>query len=175
MQTEDEGKGLRLPIMKKQFLISRIKACFPLESKLRNNDIVFDNTGTDGGRERIKKDFYRKQWDKIPDTLLEYHWDAFSSFTPEAYCYFLPGYMMFVINKYPETGSLIADMIFRYLCPNKSDDIGAFDFEDRINCLDDDQRAVIKEFFEYLIGLDPDIGFTREEREEVIRYWKLSV
>ncbi len=47
---------------------------------------------------RIRDDFAPHAWPDVPASVFEYHWGSFPLFTPEAFRYYIPGYLKHMLE-----------------------------------------------------------------------------
>lgn len=93
---------------------------------------------------RIRDDFSPFDWSSVPGDIFEYHWDAFSLFTPQAFHYYLPGYMLHVLNR---PNSEVAEwMLPKLLALGRPDDFWA----QRLSLFSASEKAVIREFLHFV-------------------------
>lgn len=76
-------------------LLQSISAAFPSEGF---PPAVVDDVPDDLERQDIHAAFAARAWDSIPDDVLRFHAEAVFFFTPEAWVYFVPAYMSFMIR-----------------------------------------------------------------------------
>lgn len=81
--------------MTKQIIIDRIKAVFPVTGVPKPEHIVQGSSGEDI---EIKAMLAGKQWTALKNEELAYENSALSSLTDEAFCYYLPAYMMLLLT-----------------------------------------------------------------------------
>ena len=112
--------------------------------------------------ERVSSDFAGRKWIELSQDVLAYHHDSIPLFSPEAFAYYLPAYLLFVA-KDPDR---IGEMVLYGLGPTR----GERATERRAACnYSAEQLRLIIEVAELIAGDDSDhFGrFLRRARE----YW----
>jgi len=103
--------------------------------------------------EGVAEYFCRASWQGHPVEMLRYHSCALSFFTPKAYHYYLPAFMLAELAD-AEAADIIADCIVFDFSPSLS--IGLL--AERIALFSRPQLTAIKAFIEYLIAQHGEYG-----------------
>lgn len=79
--------------------------------------------GTSGESIEIKNAFFNKKWIELDSKLLKYHNSALSFFTEEAFRYFIPAYMIFLIDDIKSADLLSDNVILHLTLPLEVDNL----------------------------------------------------
>ena len=113
---------------------------------------------------RIRDDFSPFDWTSVPGNIFEHHWDAFPLFTPQAFRYYLPGYILHVIKN---SGSEVAGwMLPKLIDLGQPDDFWA----QRRSLLTEAEEAVIREFLHFVYE-SPDFVRLRADSYDALVCW----
>lgn len=111
----------------------------------------------------IRAAFKGKRWEEVPLPVLDYHYSSLSFFSPEAYRYYLPAFLLASVLSYRAAGMVPGATVFSLTAPRTQGKIMDW-FLERIRGLTPSQKAVIKEFLEFMDlehGPDfPNVRFT---------------
>ena len=113
---------------------------------------------------RIRDDFYGRSWDKIDSKTLGYHHDSLPLFSPKAFQYYLPAYLL---SKLEDPNCVAAGMLEYSLCPY--DDKSEKFILERKKVFTPKQKEVIVQFLEYFKEKE---DYDRKEYERGIKFWK---
>jgi hypothetical protein len=91
-----------------------------------------------------------QNWWDIPDNVVDYHYHALSSVSPEGYKFLLPAFMTYALNN-PESYSLVKEFtIYSLIPPNRFDHPDRFEwFSLRASLLNKEQIYAIILFLEH--------------------------
>jgi hypothetical protein len=141
----------------KQEHVSRmIKEAFADLSPPTGVDLVTQNTmGYDAERDDITRFFFGRRWQSLSIDELRCEYSAVHFFSPAAYRYFLPAFMLAVVERFDDA-DLVTDSLLLTLSPDRPL------FRSRVAVLSAQQRQAIRAFLEYLRDerrdprIDPD-------------------
>lgn len=106
--------------MTKQELIAEIREAFANEVYPGDTNIVTPFEG-DSEREEFADSFRGKTWQSVPNELLFYERDSLPFFTPAGYKYYLPAFLIFVVDDYYEADTLTDNLILQLTLPTEID------------------------------------------------------
>ena len=115
----------------------------------------------------VEQAFKGKHWGQLRVDFLHYHYDALYVFTPEAYRYYLPAYMLNSIL-YNEESDIVPATVIYSLTP-REDPKDLDDFNDRIGGFTPLQREAVKSFLAYLRMSYPD-EYDEEVDEAIVHF-----
>ena len=108
-------------------------------------------------RDDVERAFKGKHWRDVlayPVEFLRYHSSALSDFTPEAYHFYLPAYLIATAENYAQVDVVSDAVVFGLKSDGRSPDSLAF-HQERMNRLTTSQRKAIKLFLEFLKAQHP--------------------
>ena len=120
--------------------------------------LVSDNTGYHLECNQIKAAFKGRHWKEIPLELLRYHSEALFFFTPEAYRFYLPAYLIAGSLHYPDADRIPDSIVFSLLPPSDPQSIKIYGeiAETRLKCLTQAQRKAVKSFLQFVKQQHPE-------------------
>jgi hypothetical protein len=120
----------------------------------------------------LRQAFHGIAWDAMPDALIESHDGSLVLLSPEAFVYYLPGYMLYALEHMTWHDSPSEHTVYA-IGPNASDDDEMLDCQrERLKPLTAEQGALLDEFLA-LVERDGDLGThigDLHERRETLRY-----
>lgn len=120
--------------------------------------------GTEGTEE-----FFGKKWTSLDDVeFLRLHCDALFFFTDGAFRYYLPAFMLAVLD-HPRTSDRIGSTVISTLTRSESED--ADSFRKRVDGFSIEQRCVIAQFISHLAHVGGQVT-RREPNQALNRYWR---
>jgi hypothetical protein len=142
------------------------KLQYPGDSSLVHNSDDWESA-------ELLKDFLGKKWkDLTIDLIVPKHGNDLFLLTNEAYRYYLPGFMLLMLNSFYES-DILADAVISSLNPFFSE---LDRFLKRISEFSTPQKKVIKEFLEYIKDTHSgDSPFFKKDVEQALEYWKKQV
>lgn len=151
-------------------LSSNIKRSFD-DSKPQWNSQVVEDVPGDLERQEIGKAFQKRRWSAIGIETLRYHAEALFFFTPQAYRYFLPAYLLAVLEDY-EASDIISNVLITTLTPPSEDDERFVYFLARFDLLTNSQKRVITGFLEFMLQEHGEDFWHGELKSALENYWK---
>jgi hypothetical protein len=139
----------------------------------------------DGG---VSIAFAGKHWQELSVEFLTTHLDALYDFTPEAFCFYLPAYLLAAVRlseAEAQTGAVnIQETLAYKLFPLKQEGFIWDVFEARMSLLTFEQKAAVREFLrwhdraviESWASIRPELAQRGEEDEHLIamrKYWEI--
>ena len=119
-----------------------------------DDNIVHKSSLLIDDRETTLRSFKGKHWEEITLETLILNRDHLPWFTPKAYRFYLPAFLIAVILHYEEVDVLSDNTLFS-LTPVDSDDPWNSRFIERVTGFDPTQKDVIRRFLELYVQLDP--------------------
>lgn len=107
--------------MKKETLIEEIKKAFENEKYPGDNNLVYNNSREHYECNELKNQFIGKKWFEITNELLFENKDALPFFSKEGFKYYLPSFMIYIINDYYESDTLSDNLISILTLPQEID------------------------------------------------------
>lgn len=146
------------PRAKTESLRQQIERSFESTEYPGHDKLVYDNTGYHLECSEIATAFKDKHWKDIPLDLLRYHSAALSFFTPEAYSFFLPAYLLATLDDYFEADVIPGSVIFSLIPPTDPQDVAIYGelSRRRLQALRPEQREAIRSFLEFLKREHPE-------------------
>ncbi|SRR6266480_4434545 len=146
-------------------LIERIEAAFENVPRPRS-DAVVNPTYDDEGVTAVFSD---KTWKDISIDQLRTHHDALSFFSPEAFHYFLPAFMVAELKDPVAAGQIGPSLLFHFSRPEQ---FWEPELKQRLALLTPEQKAVIEEFIR---DRGRVCGYNDQEVEEIISVVKNGI
>ncbi len=109
--------------MNKEELIETIKEAFKDEKHPGEFNLVYDNSGKHIECIEVRELFKDKTWDSLPDNFMFEEHTALSSFSKEAFKYYLPAFMLFSIRSYEEADVIPDNLVYDLTLPTEADTI----------------------------------------------------
>ena len=106
-------------------LISQIRSFFDVKSSSEPNDLVVGNSGE---CLEIKMAFLNKKWPDVPKADLTYHNSALSFLIPSAFRYYLPAFMILMLEDIEEADVAATSLVQRLTLPIKINSIRLMHF-----------------------------------------------
>ena len=67
----------------------------------------------------VRKDFANVNWQEVSSELLENNYDKIPLFSPQAFNYFLPGYLLYTLNRFDYEYSEVCEFTLYAVTPDK--------------------------------------------------------
>ena len=142
-----------------------------------DDNLVVNQSGQDPECREIAAAFVSKRWEDVSPDMLREHAQALPIFTPSAFRYYLPAYMIASIDPGPE-GETLRDLATFNLTPPRSDRVWRSGFFDsRASQFTAAEKGAIRSFLEWVEasrraawetqGLTPPLS----EIAAAIEYW----
>ena len=132
---------------------------------------VVDEVPGDLEREEIADAFRERHWKTLDTETLRYHAEAVFFFTPEAFRYYLPSYLLAVLKAYEET-DVLPDLLIAALTPPPEDDKRLASFLARVEPLTIPQKRALAAFLEFMQQEHGEDFLREEPRRAIEDYWK---
>lgn len=113
--------------------------------------------------------FCGRTWREHEVAALRYHSVGLSFFTAEAFCYYLPAYMLAVLAD-PEAADVIYDSILFHLSPEQLGKQWADSYRARIAGFTEEQKRAISAYLSFCGARCDDDSHSRREIDETIAY-----
>ena len=139
------------PNRQREELIRKIEEAFSDSQYPGDDRLVYDNSGRHFECAEIAKDFRGKDWREIPLETLRYHSDSLFFFTPKAYHFYLPAYLMASILSYREADIISSNVVYS-LTYHEEKGTKMDRFIERTNCFSSTQQLAIRSFLEFLFA-----------------------
>lgn len=98
----------------------------------------------------VRKDFVNVNWQKASDELLEKNYDKLPLFSPDAFKYFLPAFLLYTLRNFDEDFSEVCEFTLYAITPGKSwkDDNGQISsyWVEKFSAFTEEQMNTIYEF-----------------------------
>jgi hypothetical protein len=146
-------------------LIARIEAAFK-DVPAPGPDAIVNPTYDDEGVAAL---FGGKAWTDVSIDQLRTHHDALSFFSPEAFRYFLPAFMLAELRDPIGAGQIGPSLLFHFSRP---EEFWKPELEQRLALLTPDQKAVIADFVR---ARGSACGYIEPEIEEIVSVIKNGV
>ena len=128
----------------------RILEAFRLTPYPADDDLVTDQSGHDPESMEIASAFKGKDWKDVSMEMLHEHADSLPLFTPTAFRYYLPAYMIGCIDSYYDLDVTLDGVLFN-LTPPKERSGQEWDFFwARAQVFNEQEREAIRSFLELM-------------------------
>ena len=124
----------------------------------------------DLGANQIADAFRGKHWTEVPFETLLYHNDALHFFTDEAFHFYLPAYLLAVLERYDDADILPEMLVGVLTAPDPEAPDYSF-FQQKFKSFTSAQEAAVKAFLEYLMKTYPDHYRHNEPLAALQSYW----
>ena len=146
-------------------LADEIREAFPtspIPSEIISKELLYDPE-----RQEIAGAFSGRTWHALSIEELRYHDIALSCFTPQAFAYYLPAYLLAISDDLVKADILVDSTLY-YLRPRS----GFIEkLRARMEALSSQQRQAVAHFAEYLRDVFPE-NFHHDEPSEVAEIFK---
>ncbi len=106
-------------------------------------------------------------WREVPDATVVYEYAALTAFSPKAFRFYIPAYLLYTLEHYDEP-EYVAEATVRALDPGTEGEMLHAFMASHYALLDAAQTAAIVAFLE-LMGEDPDLGEVAEAA--LVNWW----
>jgi uncharacterized protein DUF6714 len=110
--------------------------------------LVYDTSGAHLECNQVAEAFRGLQWQDVSVDLLLNQPDSLFFFTPEAYRYYLPAFMIAAVQSYADMDIVVINLVHTLIPPAKGQDHNRF--EARMQGLNPRQRSAVRRFLEFL-------------------------
>lgn len=132
---------------------------YPGDDKLLRYSFSVDN-------DTVLESFRGKHWKEISPEELQLNEAHLSLFSPEAFCFFLPSFMVGALL-HPEETNIVWQCVFYNLAPGHSD----LDFlHERIKLLNARQKAAVRRYVELYVQTETSLPDPR--KPEAVAFWQ---
>jgi hypothetical protein len=152
----------------KSELAKRIREAFADAPYPGDGNLIY--APDDLGAREIADAFRGKHWSEVPFETLLYHNDALHFFTDEAFRFYLPAYLLAVLERY-EDADVLPEMLVGVLTAPDPQDPGYSSFRLRFDGFSADRRAAVTAFLEYLMMTHQDEYPDDELLTALQSYW----
>lgn len=137
----------------------------------------------------VEAAFRGRFWRDVPAEVIEHHYASLSLFSPQAYHFYLPAYMLAALGvlrrppDHPHVGYAIKDAVIWSLTPPKSQDSATEWFLGRVTGFSSEQKAAIRAFLHWMdkesggIEMASDPSKTKrlnDAARALRRYWEAA-
>lgn len=134
-------------------LAKQIREAFADATYPGDDNLIYDSR--DVGARQIADAFRGKHWSEVPFETLLYHNDALHFFSPEAFRFYLPAYLLAVLERY-EDADILPEMLVGVLTAPDPQDPVYSSFRRKFDGFSAARKAAITAFLEYLLRTHPD-------------------
>ncbi|CAN5331884.1 hypothetical protein BH23BAC1_BH23BAC1_17820 [soil metagenome] len=132
-------------------IIYKIQEAFSNVSYPGDDKIVYDNRPQHLECKAIAETFSGKHWLEMSDEKLRYNADSIFFFTADAFIYFLPAFMIFVLKDFYGSDTIPHTLVHCLSAPEESDtNFHKEKFFKIMNKLNEHQKEAIKAFLQFL-------------------------
>lgn len=114
--------------MDKQVVINQVRESFKVVAYPGDDKLVYDNSATHLECAEIKSAFCGKSWQEVTLAVLLAQNVAVSFFTPQAFQYYLPAYLIAVVEYYEDTDVLPDVVVSVLTLPDEGDVIEKIEY-----------------------------------------------
>ena len=107
--------------MTKEELLTEIKQAFSVQVYPGDLMIVYDNSGNHLECEEVRESFKGKTWDSLSQDFLFEQRYSLSFFSHESFNYYLPAFLIFVVNDFYNADDLSDNLVFKLTLPSEID------------------------------------------------------
>jgi hypothetical protein len=128
-------------------------------------DVITDNKSLEGLA--IAEAFRGKNWRDLSVEFLRYNESALGFFTPKAFHYFLPAFLIVSVTKHKEADVIPSSLVF-ILTPNEE---FKNTFDVRVQLLSREQKKAVREFLVYM-DAEHGVGYFKITPHRALnRFW----
>jgi hypothetical protein len=147
-----------------------IRKAFASSQYPGDNRLVYDNSGSHLECNQVADAFKGKHWADLPVDFLRRHADSMFFFTPEAYRFYLPAYLLAAVLSYRDADVIPNNLVHTFI-PPASEGPERERFESRTHGFDAQQRLATKMFLEFLSS-EHSQDFPRGDPQIALdKYW----
>jgi hypothetical protein len=150
-------------------LISRIAGAFAATPYPGDEHIVYDNSDWHLECKAIRETFRGVRWQDLTFETLLYNRGSLSAFTPAAFCYYLPAYMIACMRHYRTADTMLDNVAYSLTKPDKARFVPPFDAV--VAKLSKPQKSAIRAFLEHLATVNPEPGMATSFKKALRSYW----
>ena len=119
----------------------------------------FDNRTWEGG------------WRGLPGEFIERRYDELSSFSPDAYRFYLPAYLCYALDAFHDATSLVLPWLLYNLDPEFGPSDLRHRFYTRTQFVTAKQRRVVRDFLDFVLRYSDDDEFSTLTQRALKQYW----
>lgn len=120
--------------------------------------------------EKLAEQFRGKNWKEVPVTTINRYRFCLSFFTPEAFCYYLPAFIL-AVRLFPDEVDTLPDNVYYRLTPPEQDGTQMDKLIRIANILNLPQKEVVKQFIQLYLIEEPSSSIP--QRERITKFWEL--
>lgn len=118
--------------------------------------------------DQLQADFSGKKWWEINGELVEENSGQLPLFTPIAYYYFLPAYILNALSKFNDDGFVLEYLIYSW--GYSSDPHSVEYYAERRAVLNDEQREVVREVLRTVLA-DEELSIHHEDAKRALNFY----
>ncbi len=153
-----------------KLLAEKIEKAFSEAAYPGDDKLVYDNSPEQLECVEVRNTFRGKHWNEIPLKVLQQNADSIFFFTPEAYRFYLPAYMIAAVISYRNADLIPTSVISSLTMPDTETDSALF--LKKVQGFSPTQKSVIRSFLEFISsehGADFPTGLPRKA---INRFWR---
>jgi hypothetical protein len=131
--------------------------------------LVYDTSGGHLECDGVAAAFKGKRWAELSVDFLRRHADSIFFFTPEAYRFYLPAYLLSIIGSYRESDVMPVTVLHSLTPPEGS--TRNTPFERRARVFDAQQRGAIRAFLQFLMDKH-SVDLPGYDPQAALAYWR---
>jgi hypothetical protein len=128
----------------------KVREAFDATPYPGNERLVVDQSGNDPEGTAIASAFRGKEWEDVSVEMLRSHADALPLFTPAAFRYYLPAYMIGAIDHFYDLGVALDGVLFNLRPPEERSGWEWDFFCARSQQFEETEREAIRSFLELM-------------------------
>jgi hypothetical protein len=160
--------------------ISTVKLLQGIENVFSNleypgdENLVYDNSDKYVDVAETKVNFCGKHWRELSIDTINYHRDDLPFFTPEAFCFYLPAFLIASVSFPIEVIDVLPDNLMLVLTPDRENHETDAKLTTIVNRLTPQQKMVILDFLEWFTNkyVPDEIKFLDPISERATKFWK---
>jgi hypothetical protein len=157
------------PLELDENLIQAIREAFSMAAYPGDDLLVYDTSGAHLECIQVAEAFRGRHWPDVSVDQLLNQPDSLFFFTPEAYRYYLPAFMIAAVQSYVDMDIVVINLVHTLIPPAEGQDRNRF--EARMQGLNARQRSAVRQFLEFLISAHGQ-DFPRNDLQLALEtYW----
>jgi hypothetical protein len=152
-------------------LVQKIENAFPNSAYPGDDNLVHADSVTYPEAIEIKRKFHNKHWRDLTLETIRNGYLELSWFTPDAFCFYLPGFLIAAITYPIEIIDVFPSSIIFALAPDEDSEWHNNKLTAIVNCLDMQQRRMVVDFLDwYTHKFVLDVPGYPEDLKDLKRY-----